>query len=168
MVSHQRGPSHYYIFWTISGSKYLLSKAMTWGIHVDLIRDNIWGGLPWKHWSDAWGENNCWFVFEVLGCCYNNFIYKEGCEAHTYRSGELWGTSHSLFTKDACKLLTALVFMFTQVHYRFLCMTNFHIIQKIFRMVTSMILHTYKVCVMFFCFEHLCGLPLCQYLCKSM
>jgi hypothetical protein len=46
MVSHQRGPSHRYIFRTINGSKYLPSTAITWGIHVDLIRDNILGGLP--------------------------------------------------------------------------------------------------------------------------
>jgi hypothetical protein len=49
MVSRQRGPSHSYIFQTINGSRYLLSKAITWGIHGDLIRDNIWGGLPRKH-----------------------------------------------------------------------------------------------------------------------
>jgi hypothetical protein len=41
MVSHQSGPSQHYIFRTIGGSKYLLSKVITWKIHVDLIGDNI-------------------------------------------------------------------------------------------------------------------------------
>jgi hypothetical protein len=113
MVSHQSGPSQRYIYWTIGGCRYLLSKAITRKIHVDLIVDNIWGGLPhmevlikchqWK-WSLV--------GLEFLGCYYNNFTSKEGCKAHTYKSGELGGTSHSLFTRDASKLLTAHVFMF--------------------------------------------------------
>jgi len=121
MVSHQSGPSQHYIYWTIGGSRYLLSKAITRKIHVDLIGDNIWGGLPhtevlikchrWK-WSLV--------GLEFLGCYYNNFTYKEGCKAHTYKSGELGGTSHSLFTRDASKLLTAHVFMFIKIHSRFL------------------------------------------------
>jgi hypothetical protein len=48
MVSHQSGPFQHYIFQTIGGSIYLLSKAITQKIHVDLIGDNIWGRLPWK------------------------------------------------------------------------------------------------------------------------
>jgi hypothetical protein len=46
VVSHQSGPSQHYIYRTIGGSRYLLSKAITRKIHVDLIGDNIWGGLP--------------------------------------------------------------------------------------------------------------------------
>ncbi len=54
VVSHQSEPFQHYISQTISGSRCLLSKAITQRIHVDFIGDNIWGRLPWKCRSDAW------------------------------------------------------------------------------------------------------------------
>jgi hypothetical protein len=46
VVSNEVGPSQHYISKTISGSRYLLSKVVTYKIHVGLIGDNIWGRLP--------------------------------------------------------------------------------------------------------------------------
>jgi len=56
VVSNEVGPSQCYIFKTIGGSRYLLSKAVTHRIHVGLIGDNIWGGLPQKWCSNIAGE----------------------------------------------------------------------------------------------------------------
>jgi hypothetical protein len=41
MVSYEAGPSQQYIFKTIGGSRYLLSKAIPHGVHVTLIGENI-------------------------------------------------------------------------------------------------------------------------------
>ncbi len=56
VVSNEVGPSQRYISRTIGGSRYLLSKAVTYRIHVGLIGDNIWGGLPQKQCSNIVGE----------------------------------------------------------------------------------------------------------------
>jgi hypothetical protein len=50
---------------------------------------------------------------EFLGCYYNGFTYKEGCEMKTYKNGELGRTSHSLFTKDISKFLN---YTYLRVH----------------------------------------------------
>jgi len=53
VVSNEVGPSQRYICKIFGGSRYLLSKAITRKVHVNLIEENIWGRLPWKWCSNV-------------------------------------------------------------------------------------------------------------------
>jgi hypothetical protein len=48
IVIASNGASHFqhFIFRTIGGTKYLLGKVVMKRMHVDVIGDNTWGGLP--------------------------------------------------------------------------------------------------------------------------
>jgi hypothetical protein len=50
------GPSQRFISKTIGGTKYLMGKVVMQKIHVDLIGENIWGGLSWKMRLDVTDE----------------------------------------------------------------------------------------------------------------
>ncbi len=41
-----------------SGSKYMVRKTLGRHVHVDEIRENLWGGLPRKHCCDMISEGN--------------------------------------------------------------------------------------------------------------
>jgi hypothetical protein len=58
MMSNQAKPSQCNISRTICSTRYLLSKAITQRIHVDLIGDNIWKRLPQRQHSDSLGEGD--------------------------------------------------------------------------------------------------------------
>ncbi len=78
VVSNNSGrPSQRFISRTIGGTKYLMGKAIMRRIHVDLTRENIWGGFPWKmQLIDS----------IVLGNNLHCFTNTEGCEVVTYKS----------------------------------------------------------------------------------
>jgi hypothetical protein len=52
------GPSQRFISKTIGGTRYFMGKVVMQRIHVDLTRENIWGGLLWKTRLDAMDEIN--------------------------------------------------------------------------------------------------------------
>jgi hypothetical protein len=60
----EASPPTYYISKTIGISKYLLSKAIPWKIHVDMIGKNIWGGFPQINVFYDLGENDRQLILE--------------------------------------------------------------------------------------------------------
>jgi hypothetical protein len=64
VVSNQIGPSPCFISKAIGGTKYLLGKVVFRRIHVDLIGENIWGGLPQKRRSNVLNETHCQKVLD--------------------------------------------------------------------------------------------------------
>jgi hypothetical protein len=64
VVSIEASPPTYYISKTIGISKYLLSKAILWKIHVDMIGKNIWGTFHRSMCFDDLSENDCQLILE--------------------------------------------------------------------------------------------------------
>jgi hypothetical protein len=62
VASNQVGTSQWFISKTLSSTRYLLGKAITRRLHVNLTKENFWGGLPWKCHSNVLGEGDLQLV----------------------------------------------------------------------------------------------------------
>ncbi len=58
IVSNGVSPFQHFISRTIGGTKYLLGKTVMRRMHVDVTRDDTWGGLPQKKRLDALDEGD--------------------------------------------------------------------------------------------------------------